>query len=646
MTKEREADDQVSDRRRAGDRGWTCTSVQGFLAGYPDDLTDDTLDAVVAHTETCPNCRALLDLLRPDDETTEHVDLMECMSRGVVDQLESGRFASGGQLRGIESERRLRELSSQFTRGQVLDTGRSSLRIVGLMRKRKYTETYRATQEVSDGGETKLRQAVVAIARVEDVSGQDAEDRLRQLQRVTTAQALELQRLNGLPHVAQLLDSGEYIHHLGDRMVPATFLAYEYVDGVELDSHLRATYANGGEFTGVPSASDFFRHASDLANAVLEIHQRLVIHGDICPQNVLITRDGKPVLVNVGKSVFFAGMSGAGELRGSAYRAPDAAKTPASDLYSLGALYLHLATGEEARDLERYGDRGTLKRHIAARVKAVNPKLYKDDRGVVDIIVACLRQKGRFQHAGELLQDIETFGPPPALRSILDELLGLTDSGAVLDKTGNALFRATAVRKVRALHREMANMCKGVFDISGTSHEIRNAAYALISMLGRGDAFVAISLPCFWSRENILMDGKFLTMSMNAAARGARLRRVFLLDTDLTDPDLREILSAQLTAIADLDESVRKHYQVRYVRMSAERRKRFAASGKHFGMLIKDGDRISMFPVYDGELLVTLRFRSDPRYTEGLVETFESLWEQAQPVDELSGWIGENRRVG
>jgi serine/threonine protein kinase len=632
-----------------GARVPNCVDVRAFLDGKPDAETDETADAVVQHIETCTRCRGRLDELSPAHagEASAGDPLMD-MAREIVDAIESGRVRpSIGERSELANEQRLSEFSGQFFRGMVLRTARSAFKIVALIRKHKCTESYRAVQ-IDERGAT-VRDAVVAIPCVEDFVGQEAEDRLAQMQQMTAAQAQLLHRLAGLRHVAQLIDSGEYVHYLGETMRHATFLAYERVDGVELDTHLRATHAIDEEFRGVQTAVEFFRWARSLTTAILGIHQRLVIHGDLCPQNVLVTRQEEPVLVSVGKSVFFEGMRDAHSFRGWAYRAPEGSRSPGSDLYSLGALFLYIATGEEPKptDIERCPTRDDLKKYITARIKEVNPRLYKDDRSVVDVIVACLRQDGRrVQHAGELLQDIETFEPLEAPQSILEGLLRLTDVGATLEKTGNALFRAIAGREIAMLQRVMADMTKGVFDIRGTSHDIRSAAHALISKLGRGDALIAVSIPRFWSAENILMDGKYLTMNLNAAARGARIRRLFLLDSKLTDANLDQMVAAQLNGVADLDEAARENYQVRYVQMSPSRRNKFIATGKHFAMLIKDGDRISMFPVYDGERLVMLRFRSDPAYAEGLVEVFEELWEEAPSLSELAESIVMNRKAG
>jgi hypothetical protein len=179
-------------------------------------------------------------------------------------------------------------------------------------------------------------------------------------------------------------------------------------------------------------------------------------------------------------------------------------------------------------------------------------------------------------------------------------------------------------------------MSKGVFDVSGSPTDIRFAACQLLRTLRAGDEFVTISLPAFWFPDNIGINGWFLTMCRNAAARGASVKRVLLINQDLSDPRLQQIVAAQINAAAELDNLARSNFAVRYVPMSAERRRKLVATGRHFGLLVKGGDRIAMFPVYDtDERLVTLRFRSGLRQVEGLREAFEDIWRESRPLVDL-----------
>src|SRR5262249_50841768 len=123
----------------------------------------------------------------------------------------------------------------------------------------------------------------------------------------------------------------------------------------------------------------------------------------------------------------------------------------------------------------------------------------------------------------------------------------------------------------------------------------------------------------------------------NAAARGAYVRRVFLLtDQELSQKYMQAIASAQLSGAAGLDSACRSNFAVRYVLLTEAERRQYVASGKHFGLLVKEGCAISMSPVYDAdEKLVTLRFRSGPRHVDGLREIFDHLWGVGRPLADL-----------
>jgi len=85
----------------------------------------------------------------------------------------------------------------------------------------------------------------------------------------------------------------------------------------------------------------------ELSTALAAIHGAGLIHGDIKPDNVLRTSEGRFVLVDFGASV---PIGKADKIRGTPlYAAPEvlngAAPTVASDLYGLGALLFRLASG-------------------------------------------------------------------------------------------------------------------------------------------------------------------------------------------------------------------------------------------------------------------------------------------------------------
>ncbi len=132
-------------------------------------------------------------------------------------------------------------------------------------------------------------------------------------------------------------------------------LVQTYVDGKSLEEHLK----NGRSFDEI--------ELRQIANALLEIliylHQRQppVIHRDIKPSNILLTnRSGNSVgevyLVDFGSVQTLAAREGGTiTVVGTyGYMPPEqfgGRAVPASDLYSLGATLIYLATGKHPADL-------------------------------------------------------------------------------------------------------------------------------------------------------------------------------------------------------------------------------------------------------------------------------------------------------
>ena len=91
----------------------------------------------------------------------------------------------------------------------------------------------------------------------------------------------------------------------------------------------------------------FARVAVDLTTALAHLHARGIMHGDVSPGNVRLADDWQAVLIDFG----LAGppLAGAAGARGTlGYAAPEAltgARTPATDLFGLGATLFELWSG-------------------------------------------------------------------------------------------------------------------------------------------------------------------------------------------------------------------------------------------------------------------------------------------------------------
>jgi serine/threonine protein kinase/tetratricopeptide (TPR) repeat protein len=140
------------------------------------------------------------------------------------------------------------------------------------------------------------------------------------------------------PNVAGLYDCG-----LTDGI---PWFVMEYVAGVSLRSVLRPG--------GLPEA-EVVRHAAQIAAALEYAHARGLIHGDIKPENLLLTDDGIVKVIDFGLArdahVRPQESDGSPPLGGTLrYMAPELlageTPTPAADIYSVGVLLHEMATGE------------------------------------------------------------------------------------------------------------------------------------------------------------------------------------------------------------------------------------------------------------------------------------------------------------
>ncbi|MEP7010862.1 MAG: serine/threonine-protein kinase [Acidobacteriota bacterium] len=143
------------------------------------------------------------------------------------------------------------------------------------------------------------------------------------------------------PDIARLLDVG-----LAEDGRP--YVALEWIDGLPIDAWCNAR--------GLDLA-DRVRLFRRVCAAVHAAHQRLVVHRDLKPGNVLVTPEGAPKLLDFGLAKLLGDSEGlpadptATALRAltPAYASPEQVRgepvSTATDVYSLGVLLFELATG-------------------------------------------------------------------------------------------------------------------------------------------------------------------------------------------------------------------------------------------------------------------------------------------------------------
>ena len=162
------------------------------------------------------------------------------------------------------------------------------------------------------------------------------------------------------PNIAAMIDGGTT-----DDGQP--FLVMEYIEGVPVDQWCRDNRPP------LKRRAELFR---EICGAVQYAHRNLVIHRDLKPNNVLVTREGRPVLLDFGiAKLLEPGSEDADDLtRGARYYTPGfsspeqlsgAPVSTASDVYSLGKLFdLMLGVGRDgsqasAQDLRAIVGRAT-----------------------------------------------------------------------------------------------------------------------------------------------------------------------------------------------------------------------------------------------------------------------------------------------
>ena len=196
------------------------------------------------------------------------------------------------------------------------------------------------------------------------------------------------------PNIAHLLDGGATEAGL-------PYFVMEYVDGTPLLEYAARL--------PVRQRLELFR---SVCQAVQYAHQNLIVHRDIKPTNILVTREGTPKLLDFGIAKLLGPAAGpptvsltgaGGQLMTPAYASPEQVRgkpvTPATDIYSLGAVLYELLTGRRAHELETHSAE-EIQREICMREPPKPSSLVKDlDPDLDNIVLMALRKEPERRYA-------------------------------------------------------------------------------------------------------------------------------------------------------------------------------------------------------------------------------------------------------
>ncbi len=223
------------------------------------------------------------------------------------------------------------------------------------------------------------------------------------------------------PNIVRCLAVGQ------DRATLKHYMVMEYVDGSTAQVLLEAQ--------GKLPLGDAVHVVLDVARALEHAHSRNIVHRDIKPGNILITRSGVAKLADLGLAKRMDEASSLTATRQSFgtphYMPYEQAMNSRnadnrSDIFALGATLYHLVTGELPFPGDNHVDvaqKKSLGTYAPASTKAAVPR-------ALDTILAkmlALNPKHRFQTASELIVVLERSQLSAAVPGFADPALALSD---------------------------------------------------------------------------------------------------------------------------------------------------------------------------------------------------------------------------
>lgn len=200
------------------------------------------------------------------------------------------------------------------------------------------------------------------------------------------------------PNIVSIFDVG----HEND----IHYIVMEYIDGITLKDYI--------DKKGALAWKEAASIAIQICSAIEHAHKNHIVHRDIKPHNILLTREGIAKVTDFGiaRAVSSSTITMVGSTIGSVhYFSPEQARggftDEKSDLYSLGITIYEMVTGKVPFDGET--PVAVALKHIQSKADRpidVNPAI---PRGINDIILRAIKKELnlRYQSASELLADLQ-----------------------------------------------------------------------------------------------------------------------------------------------------------------------------------------------------------------------------------------------
>jgi len=417
----------------------TCPNRESLRDYAVGRVADEVADSIADHLEGCPSCQAELATLDAAGDTLVErlqrplaADPYEAESQCGQAMARAAAFAPFAAVAGRHEEDALDQESRHVERQNDLIAGRNAgLPIV--------LGEYELLEELGRGGMGRVFLA-----------------RHTRLDRVVALKLLPKSRLGDPQAMARFeremraigrLSHPRIVHAYDAREIdgqPA--LVMEFVDGFDLAELVRRVVP-----LRVLDACELARQA---ALALQCAHEHGLVHRDVKPSNLILSRAGEVKLLDLGLSRLCAETATGEELTGpelfmgtADYIAPEQARDShavdgRADIYSLGCTLYKLLTGRPPFSGPEY--RGAFDK-LTAHVSKPAPPVRNDAPEVPDELAAVLarmlakRPEDRYATPGEVAAALEPFCVGADLKALAAEAAERSPSAATLDGVADSL---------------------------------------------------------------------------------------------------------------------------------------------------------------------------------------------------------------
>jgi serine/threonine protein kinase len=428
-------------------------------------------------------------------------------------------------------------------------------------------------------------------------------------------------------------------------------VAFRFVEGMSLQH----------ELTPPTSSFEILNFAYGLCIALQKLHNQGIAHSYIAPRNLVRGKPGDDSELTIVGFGYARIPDHASRLQNNHepeedeyFRAPECRRQSGgpfwypADVYSVGAVLVDWILGREAaRKLLN-----TLPRDVRALKGALshallaanpdperNPEKILENQNILKILDSCLRHDvdDRITSMEDLLDMIRTARhvdphhhsrrenrsqPGANVQKPSSEMssdvqpsgFSVNPSGEIAPylesfaaqvlSTESPFRRHFGSELVNRMRHEMASLESRHLEVFGSRDRIIASLCNLLGSARPGDEYCTLTLPDYWSDDNLGSNGRFLTMNKHVTTGGIRVKRVYLVDRtfhELSDQE-QYILEQQLWTSPKPD-----NWDVRVRMVGASELETFEEVGSTVAFLKRT---IQLRPSEEGTEYISLNFFS------------------------------------